>query len=133
MAQEQIDLIRRLYEDFNRGGAAAVYGWLDADVAWTNPLDSVDHRTFHGHDGVATWFRDYLYPQFESIVFDPEEFIEVGNGIVVQLRASVRTRGSELEFEVPFAHLIHIRDGKVTELAMFTDRDQAIRAGAKAA
>jgi ketosteroid isomerase-like protein len=132
VAQDDIELIRRLYDSFNERGIDAVFDWLDPAIVWVNPSNSIDHQVFHGHEGVAKWFHELLEPQFESAKFYPEDFVELGGQIVVRLRACVRTRGSEHELEAPFAHLVTVRDGKVTSMRMFSDQAQAMRAAEEA-
>jgi ketosteroid isomerase-like protein len=46
----------------------------------------------------------------------------------VVLRAYVRGRGSGIDAELPFAHLIAVRDGKATTLRMYTDESAALEA-----
>lgn len=128
MGQKDVDLVRELYEEFNRHGIEALYKWLAPDVVWSSPPNSADHRVFHGHDGVATWFSDYLYPQFESITFEPEELVDLGDRVVASCRASVRTRESGHELEVPIAHLAELRGGKIVSFAIFSSREQALEA-----
>ena len=128
MGQATIDLLRRLYADFNRDGVDALYPWMDPAIEWTNSPDSPDHGTWHGHAGVATWFRDFLYAGWESAYFYPDSFDDLGDRVVVGCRVAVRARHDGTEIEVPFAHLITLRGTKVTAFAMFTNRDQAFEA-----
>jgi uncharacterized protein len=127
VAQEDIDLIRRLYDAFNSGGLDAIYEWLDPEIEWVNPPESIDHQTFHGHEGVAAWYRELLSPQFDSVTFHPEEFVEIGGRIVVRCRGAVRTRGTGHELELPFTHLVTVRGGKVASVRMFSDTSEAMR------
>jgi ketosteroid isomerase-like protein len=128
VAQEDIEIIRRGYEAFNREGPESIYEWLDPDVEWRNPADSMDRNVWRGHEGVATWFRDFAYEQFEWMRFHPDRFIDLGDRVLILCRAEFRARGSGIEMEVPFAHLVTIRDGKATSLSMFSDQGAAMEA-----
>jgi ketosteroid isomerase-like protein len=65
-------------------------------------------------------------------VFRPEpERIMAGSepGMVLVLaRTFVRGKGSGVEVDIPVAHLLTLRDGKVARFEVFTDRDEALAA-----
>ena len=128
MGREDVEILRRGYEAFNRDGPESLYQWLHPDVEWHNPPESMDRSVWHGHEGVAAWFRDFAYQQFEWMRFHPDRFIDLGNRVLVLCRARFRARGSGLEMEVPFAHLVTVRDGKAASLRMFSDQAQAMEA-----
>jgi ketosteroid isomerase-like protein len=66
---------------------------------------------------------------FEEMRFEPERITELPGGrVLAVLRAYVRGRGSGIDAELPFAHLIAVRDGKATTLRMYTDESAALEA-----
>jgi ketosteroid isomerase-like protein len=128
MAKEDIERLERAYKSFNTNDREAIYEWLDPEIEWVNPPDSPDHGVWHGHDGVATWIHDFLDPQFETARFEPEEYIDLGDRVLVLCRAVVIPHGGTVEMNAPFAHLVTMRDGLATKLQMFSDRAQAMEA-----
>ena len=128
MAQTDVERIRQAYEAYNRDGLEGMLPYLDPEVEWHNPPNSPDRGVWHGHEGVRSWFRELSEPEFESVRFRPDEIVDLAGGALVLCTVTVRGRGTGIELEVPFAHLITIRDDLVTELRMFTDHAEARKA-----
>ena len=73
-----------------------------------------------GADGVAQYSRSFAEAPADAAV-EPHELIDAGDRVVAlgEERALVRSTGARLA--VPFAHVIRIRDGRVTELRSHVD------------
>ena len=120
MNQEAVEVARQGYEAYESRGVEGILEFLDPDVEWRNPPDSPIAGVFHGHDGVRKWQR-LTDEVFAEMHFWPEDLIEAPDGRVLALcNARVRGRGSEVVVEVPFAHVIEVRDGKAVAFAMYS-------------
>lgn len=111
MPQEMVETARCGYEAFNRGDMEAVYASLDPEVVWEEWSAAPDAQTYHGHDGVREFF-DKLWESFDRVRFDPTEFIEVGDHLVVPTVVQVRGRGSGTEARLNTVHVWTYRDGR---------------------
>lgn len=120
MTSEAMEVTRRGYEAYEAEGIDGLLPFLDQAVEWRNPPDSPIAGVFHGHDGVREWFR--LTEQvFSELRFRPDELIEAPDGRVLALcTAYIRGRESEVTMEVPFAHVIEVRDSKVVNFRMYS-------------
>jgi ketosteroid isomerase-like protein len=128
----EIEVLRRGYETFEREGIEGIMPLLDPDIEWRNPADSPIAGVFHGHDGVRTWYAAAT-EAFEELGFIPDEMRPLGAGrVLVLLRLSFRGLGSEIDMEVPFAHIWRIRNGLATHLQMYSDPNEALEAGESA-
>ena len=56
MSQENVEFAWRASRAWNDGGIDALLEYLDADVEWHPPSESMEPGVYRGHDGV----RDYL-------------------------------------------------------------------------
>ena len=56
MSQENVDLAWRAVRAWNEGGVDALVQYLDAEVKWLAPRESMEPGIYRGHEGV----RDYL-------------------------------------------------------------------------
>jgi ketosteroid isomerase-like protein len=56
----------------------------------------------------------------------PEDYLELGNHVVVLATYHGRGRGSGVEINQEGAHVFEFRDGKVIGLEIFASRDKAI-------
>ncbi len=120
MASEAVELVSRGYHAYESDGIEGILEFLDPEVEWRNPPDSPIAGVFHGHDGVREWAR--LTEQvFAELHFQPDELIETPDGRVLALcTAHVRGRESDVVMEVPFAHVIEVRDGAAVSFRMYS-------------
>jgi hypothetical protein len=124
--REDVELLRGGYEAFARDGLEGVMPLLDPAIEWRNPLDSPIAGVFRGHDGVREWYAAAT-DAFERMKFIPDEIRALGSGrVLVLLRVSFRGLGSEIDMEVPFAHIWRIRNGLATHLQMYSDPAEAV-------
>jgi ketosteroid isomerase-like protein len=101
MSRENVEIVRRGYESLiqalERGEfEEGTLDWLDPEIEWRGPREFPDlAEPRHGHDGV----REYAAVLFEAIEdyhITPEEFIDVGDQVLVFSReggTGARQRG----------------------------------------
>ena len=65
---------------------------------------------------------------FEEVVFEPEEFLDRGDQIVVLLRFRARPSGAGAAIENRVGHLWTMRDGKAIRCETFPRREHALEA-----
>jgi ketosteroid isomerase-like protein len=83
--------------------------------------------TYRGHSGLRRWYEE-ANEDWDELRIEPHEFREVGDRLVVFLRAVGRGRGSHVEVAAEIVHVAEFRDGKFTRLEGFADREQALEA-----
>jgi ketosteroid isomerase-like protein len=129
MSQENVELIRKGYEAWAKGGAVA-FEFLDPEIEWRGPRQFPDlAEPVFGHDGVRR-YMEKVYEVFEDYRMVPEEFIDAGGDqVLVFSREGGRGRGSGAEVETnPTAHLWTLRDGKAVLMQSYWDRTEALEA-----
>jgi uncharacterized protein len=130
MSQETMELARRGYEAFVAGDLEAVLELIDPDVEveiYTGRPDLPETQTLHGHSGFLENIRQ-LSEAFEDIRITPEEYIEAGEELIVQIHTSARGQGSGIEIENRIAHVWSFRDGKVIRFRVYPSKAQALEA-----
>jgi ketosteroid isomerase-like protein len=106
----------------------AAWSRLDEQIEWRNPEDSPTAGVWHGHQGVRDWFAEFR-ESFDDMRFIPYEFKELPDGrVLVLMRATATAKQSGVAVDVPFAHLITIRDGLVAHFQMYSDQQRAVQA-----
>jgi ketosteroid isomerase-like protein len=55
MSQENVELVQRQYEAFNRQDFEAWLDFFDPEVEFRESALTPDAATYHGHDGVRSW------------------------------------------------------------------------------
>ena len=128
MSQENVEVVRRLYAEFNRSGRPEL-DILDPAVVWYQPDEIGGGRgSYHGHEGVlhAIGEMQATFDHFQAV---PEQFIEAGGDrILVLARHRGTGRGSGVPVDAPVGHVLTLRDGKVIEWRAYLDRAGALQA-----
>ena len=128
MSQEDVEIARRASHAWNEGGVEAILPYLDPEVEWHAPKESMEPGIYHGHAGV----RDYLGrlgEVFEQRRVEPVDLIDIdGDRVISVIRIIGRSEKFETDLDAEWAWLIKMRDGKAVEVGLFTGRSQALEA-----
>src|SRR4051794_7763954 len=104
MSQENVEIVRAGYEEFNRTHQPAAEA-LHPEVEWHTAADLPDSAAHRGTDGIARLFAEWT-SSFDDFRGDIEEIIDGGDEIVVVvIRLRGRLRGSSEEVELPETHV----------------------------
>lgn len=127
MASANLDLVRSIYENWERGDFHSA-DWAHPDIEYVHaggPAPGV----WTGVPAMAQAFRDWLRA-WNNYRVEAHEFRELDDERVLTLiRLSGRGKTSGLDLEqiwATSANLFHVRDGKVTRLVLYLDRDRAL-------
>jgi ketosteroid isomerase-like protein len=132
MSQENVEVVRRIYEAGERREGAAVLSLYDEDVEWDSsgsPAGLLGGRkVYRGHDGIKDAFREW-YEAWADVKHDAEEFIDVDPHVIAVGRMRGRGRGSGVEVTWDgYASTWTLRNGKVIRVAWFPTREEALEA-----
>jgi ketosteroid isomerase-like protein len=130
---ENIDFVRRSYERWNEAYRTGEFEPLieelfDPEIV-LRPAGILPDSTepVHGREGVLRFTTDQA-EAFEELSVEPEEFIEVGDRVVVPLRLGGRARHTGLEIEFRFVHVCTLRDRTLVRLDMYATKAEALEA-----
>jgi ketosteroid isomerase-like protein len=126
MSQEDVEIVRRAYEHFNRTHAPA-YELFDPNVEWHTAADLPDTGTHRGHSGVAALFSAWA-GSFDDFRADVEELVDAGDHVVVWCTLRGRVRDSGAMVELPEAHVWKFRGANVVEVREYRTRGEALEA-----
>ena len=128
MSEENLELVRRLFEAWNRGDFGDLAEFFDPEVEF-NPglLPPGEETRYIGRDGVNAWIRN-LNDAWVVVTAEPEERTEVGSDRILTIdRWHFQGRDSiEIEEELPT--LLAFRNGLIVRVDGFTDKAEALEA-----
>jgi ketosteroid isomerase-like protein len=124
---ENIELVRRLYEAWNRG-ETRIDAWAEDGEVWTVP-GFLEGGLFKGRDQIRR-FVDGLREGWKpgSDVVEIREIEEVGDKVLASIEWRAIGNVSGLESSSEWMIVYTIRDGQIARLEFFYDRDAAVRA-----
>ena len=127
MAAAGIETVKALWAAWDRRDTPAMFALYDEDVAWDMTRSQVPGMgVYHGHAGVRQFFQEWL-GTFEEFYARPQEFVDAGDHVVVQVRQGGRGKGSGVDVEMPvYWHSFWLRNGKVVRVVVHRDRDEAM-------
>jgi ketosteroid isomerase-like protein len=123
-----LDLVRSLFADLERGDFDRVFQsapeWAHPEFEWTI-ADGPTAGSFKGVVGAEESFYGML-EAWDELRFEAEEYRELdGERVLVLERRRARGKGSGVDARTKAAGVVHFRDGKVTRLVMYWERDRA--------
>jgi uncharacterized protein len=126
MSEENVDIVRSIYEAFNRRDWDAAFRDQAPDVEYTTP-PGINAGTYRGREEIQDFWEQMSAP-FEAWTTEPEELIESGDQVVVVVKARMRPRGSSAEIERRNGNLWTIRDGMAVSMRVFAKPEEALAA-----
>jgi ketosteroid isomerase-like protein len=127
MSQENVKIVRRALDAFNRRDFDAWLEGFDRDVVWYAFPDEPDPGPFRGHEAiramVARWME--VLDEFRS---EPKAFIAEGDYVLMPTRMIGRVQGTENEVTIDEVYLNKFRDGSIIEVREFRTRQEALEA-----
>jgi ketosteroid isomerase-like protein len=127
MASTNLDLVRSLYAAWERGDWSSAE-WADPEIEFVG-ADGPDPMSVRGIDKLGEAWARFL-DAWEDYRVEAEEYRELDDERVLALiRIGGRGKTSGLEVgqvRAEAANLFHIRDGKVTRLVLYWDRERAL-------
>jgi ketosteroid isomerase-like protein len=127
MSQENVDVVRRGIDAFNRRDLPALLGDFDQDVEWVEDQRYPGAETFRGRSGVERSLGKWWDAFGESAV-QIEGTIDLGDRVVLYGRVRARGHDIDVEVEAPFGGLCEFRSGKAVRVQTFGSRADAVEA-----
>jgi ketosteroid isomerase-like protein len=127
MSQQNVEILRRATEAFNRGDLEAWFAEFDPDVVWYAFPDEPEPGPFRGRRGVQKMV-DRWTELFSGLRSDVEEYIDAGEYVLVPTRISGRVAGSDADVVVDEVYVNKCRNGKIIEVRECRTRDEALEA-----
>jgi ketosteroid isomerase-like protein len=124
---ENLDLVRSIVAAWEHGDFSRAE-WADAEIEYVM-VGGLETGTVRGLSEMAQAWGRWL-GAWDNLVAEVEDYREVdADRVLVLLTTIGRGRTSGVEFEqthVKAAVVFHVKDGQVTRLAQYWDRDRAL-------
>jgi ketosteroid isomerase-like protein len=128
MSQENVVIVKRLYDAFNRDDFDAGVALCDSEVV-IDRSNSVgpDARIYRGHPGLEEFWNEWKRAWADSH-WEIDECIDSGDNVVVLGRLYARGAASGASVEANVSQVVVVRGGKVLSSKLFQSRSEALEA-----
>jgi ketosteroid isomerase-like protein len=127
MSQENVELVRSIYEPWGRGDFSSAE-WADPEIEFVTHAGPAS-GSWKGLAAMAEAWRAFL-GAWEDYHTEVDEYLELdGERVLVLLHLIGRGKASGVELgemRTKAANLFHVRGGKVTRLVLYQDRERGL-------
>lgn len=127
MSQENVEIVKRALDAFNRGDADAFAELTTPDLEWKTGLGAVEGEIFRGREGVETYFGR-LGSAWDEFRFLADEFRDLADVVLVLGHLEGRGRHGGVPVVSPVGAVWDLRDGKIWRLRAYLDQSEALGA-----
>jgi uncharacterized protein len=122
---DNVEVMKRGYEAFAERGVDGFLEFIHPDFELVTPPGlALEPQTYVGHEGVRRYF-DSFYEAVDDIRLEAEDFIPVGDKVIVPFRLTTRGRSSGIEASMEAVQVCTIRDGKAIRFEVYPTVEKA--------
>jgi ketosteroid isomerase-like protein len=127
MSDQNVEVVRRMYEARDRGDAAGALAQFHPEVV-VDATARGDAAIGQGREELAAIIAEWT-GEFDEWREEVEEMRDLGDSVCVVATQRGRGKKSGVEVEARYALLFEVRDDKITRMTMFRGLSEALEAG----
>jgi ketosteroid isomerase-like protein len=126
MSAQNAELVRKMYEAFNRGDVPFVIGALDPQIEWNEAENFIyaDGNPYVGPNAVLQGVFMRIGMEWEGFSVTPGGVFDAGDTVIGTGHYSGKFRKTGRNVRAQFAHIFSFRDGKLVKFQQYTDTAQ---------
>jgi ketosteroid isomerase-like protein len=126
MSEENVELVRRTFDAFNRGDFRTALQDVRLEVRTHRLAPLPDPKTYTGVAGVLMAWGEWTDP-FEELELTVGEVIDAGHSVVAEIRQRGREKDSGMLVEGQYWFVCTFFEGKLVQWDMLATRRQALK------
>ena len=128
MSQENVEIVRRLVDAFNRDDVDTVLTAFEEGCEIDEPPQMPDSPVtgYRGHSGVREWMGNLR--GVAGVTFELRSATPSGDSLLCALASRGRGRGSDVPIEWTTFAVFGVRDGRIARVRVFLDHAEALEA-----
>jgi ketosteroid isomerase-like protein len=128
MSRENVEIVRAIYDAYDRGDYEAAFEYFHVDIEWFEPPENPGGGgVYRGHEGVRESLGRWI-GQWDDYHFELRELTNVGDCVLAEGWQRGRGRGSGVEVSEETFHVWTLQAGKVVRFRGFRNKAQALEA-----
>ena len=126
MSQENVAVVRRMYDAFHSGDPEGAINHFAPD-ATVDPPDHPDAQAGKGREALVRIIGSWV-AAFDEWSEEIEEIRDLGDHVLVAATQRGRGKGTGIETELRYALLYEVEDGKISSMTFYSDVPNALEA-----
>ena len=125
MSEENVEVVRSIYDGWLTGEPG--YEHMDTEIAMVESKTLPGAVEAYGIDAVRRYIESFA-KYWEDIRFEPQEYIDAGDQVIVTARLLGFGKHSGVAVERTWSYVWTVRDGKALRMDEYADHDEALEA-----
>jgi ketosteroid isomerase-like protein len=125
MSEENVELVRRIYEAWEREESARDF--MSEDIEYVNPSYAVESGTRRGRKSFGVVRETY-----EDFQIEVERYLDAGEEVVVLAQYKASGHGSGVPVSGEHGYVWTVRDGQAVRFQWFQSHREALEAAGQA-
>jgi ketosteroid isomerase-like protein len=128
VAESNSETMRKAFEGYDAEGWESMLPLLAPDFELTTPPGlAAEPDTYRGEDGMRRYFESFN-EVMEEIRFQPHEFREIEDWVLIPFKMTARGRATGLEAGIDGVMAWMLRDGLAVRALVFAELEEALAA-----
>ena len=128
MSEENVEIVRRVYEADARGDTAAALELIDPEIEIEYRGQLIDKdATYHGHAGIRQ-LMESIRENFDEFHVEIEEHFTHDEHVVVALHQRAVGKASGVPVDIHIGQVWTLRDGKAVRWRIYRSKEEALKA-----
>ena len=127
MSQLNVNVIRGIYDAFDRGDGPLAFAGMDPGIVWNEAenFPYADRNPYVGPAAIGEGVFYRLTTEWEGFQALPQEFLDAGDTVIALGRYKATYKATGKKLDAQFAHVWRLRNGKAVGFQQYTDTAQA--------
>ena len=126
MSQENVELVRRIFEGWSRGDFSVGADLLAPEFEWQQHAEAVEPGVRRS-DEVGNSLRN-IFEIYENFRVEPDDFVDAGEKVVVTARVSGTERRTGLPVHGSWEFVWTVQGGRLVRNEVYANRADALEA-----
>jgi len=124
VSDENVEVVRRVQDAFNRGDLDELLGYMSPDTEWQISENNPAARTLHGRDELRAYLEDWR-DTVHGLYYEVSRCIDAGDAVMQEGTITGRAGHGGPELTVPLALVTYFEDGVPVRTEEYLDVAQA--------
>src|SRR5438067_3345519 len=112
MSQENVEIVRRMYEAYAEGALAMTLCYFDSEVVFSQPALEPGAASFYGHHGIGQAMAKWT-AAWNDYRVQVEDLTDLGKHVLADTRHYGRGKQSGVQVDQRIFQVLTLRNGKI--------------------